>query len=336
MQWRLRMSRTLQHPAPDSAPATPASPAWAAVVVASRESVPTLMATLDALARAAVRPLLIDLVINGNDALAHQAAAAVRSRPPHWPAEMQLRIWSLAFGDKAHALNRYVHDLWPGGEATFFVDGYVRVRPDALKRLASTLARLEPEAMAVAAFPTCGRGASVLAANLHRHGGLHGNLFVLGAPAMRAMREIHFQLPLGMYRVDSTLAAALAFRLFPRDFEWDVKRYVPIDTEATWDVEVTPWWHASAWRTRIKRRRRQAQGDLENWAVRHWLLLNRRPVEGMASTVEALVQRWAEEDPAGLAERLQGRPLRQRAWRDLLKTPVRHGVSTPARLVAHV
>ena len=330
------MSETLQHPVPGTEPAPVAAPAWAAVVVASRESVPTLRATLDALARAAVRPVLIDLVINGNDALAEQAAAAFKSRPALWPATMQLRIWSLAFGDKAHALNRYVHDLWPGAEATFFIDGYARVRPDSLHKLAATLARLEPEAMAVAALPTCGRGADALAANLHRHGGLHGNLFVLGAPALRAMRDLHFQLPLGLYRVDSTLAAALAFRLFPRDFEWDVKRYVPIDTEATWDVDATPWWRASAWRTRFKRRLRQAQGDLENWAVRHWLLLNRRPVEGMSATVEALVQRWADEDPAGFAERLQGQPLRRLAWRQLLRPTVRQGVSTPARLVAHV
>jgi hypothetical protein len=309
---------------------------WAAAVIASRESVATLLSTLAALVRAATRPLTVDLVINGNAALARDCAAALQQRPAHGLASVRVRVWALEPGDKAHAINTYVHRIWPGAPVTFFVDGYARVRPDALQLLAATLARHEPEALAAAALPTSGRGAAAVTADLHRHGGLHGNFFALGAPALQTMRELAFRLPLGLYRVDSTLAAALAFRLRPQQFEWAVKRNIVFDTEARWDVDAVPWWQPATWRANARRRMRQAQGDLENWAVRHWLLLNRRPVQGLAPTVEALVEGWAAEDPAGLVERLHRRPLRQLAWRRLRRAPIRPGSSELPRLLIDV
>ncbi len=318
---------------PESRPA----PEWAAVVIASRESSEVLMRTLDALAHAAVRPLLVDVVINGNDELALACARRLSPRPALWPAALQLRVWSLALGDKAHAINTYVHQLWPGSPVSFFVDGYARVRPDALQQLATTLSAHQPEALAAAALPTSGRGAAAVTADLHTHGGLHGNLFALGAPALQTMRSLGFRLPLGLYRVDSTLAAALAFRLEPGRFEWAVKRNIVFAPQARWDVDTGPWWRPATWQAHARRRQRQAQGDLENWAVRHWLLLNRLPAEGLAPTVEALVQRWAQQDPEGFAARLQGGRRRREAWQRLSQpAPDRSAAATPPQLVIHV
>jgi len=308
-------------------------PEWAVAVTASRESLETLLATLHAAIRAAQRATLIDLLINGNPDLAQACAARLGGELGRLPESLRVRVWSIALGDKAHAFNTYVHEIWPGAPVTFFLDGYARVRPDALDRMATTLYSHMPEALAVAALPTSGRGAAAVTADLHEHGGLHGNFFALGAPALQAMHELGFRLPLGLYRVDSTLAAALAFRLRPQEFDWAVKRNIVFDSEAHWDVDAPPWWQPATWRGHAKRRLRQAQGDLENWAVRHWLLLKRRPAQGLAPTVQALVQRWAAEDPTGLAGRLHRRPLRQHAWRRLQQPDARAASASPPQLL---
>ena len=209
-----------------------------------------------------------------------------------------VRVWQISLGDKAHAFNTYVHELWPDAEVSFFVDGYARPRPDALISLSETLAH-RSTALAAAAVPSCGRGAAALTADLLGHGGLHGNLFAVGRQAMRDMRQMVFRLPVGLYRVDSTLAAALAFRLFPGRHDWDLRQNVAVDTKATWDVDA-PAWGLGALRDQAKRRLRQARGDMENWAVRNWLLIERRAPADMPETVEALVADWAARDPIGV------------------------------------
>ena len=89
-------------------PSTPSE--TAAVVIASRETAHTLLATLDALQRAIQAPTLIDVVVNGNPALASQLLTLLRSRQLlQRSTSSALRLWTLALGDKAHSMNEYLH-----------------------------------------------------------------------------------------------------------------------------------------------------------------------------------------------------------------------------------
>jgi hypothetical protein len=278
-----------------------------AAVVASRETTQVLEQTLRALAAARPSVVRVDVMVNGNTELARQIAARLADfdtghQTPVWA------IWHHPLRDKANALNHYLHEIWAGGSA-YFVDGYVRVKPDALGFLQATLVD-QPEALAAAAVPSAGRSAAALALAMQRDGGLHGNLFVLRATTMTRLKADGFNLPVGMYRVDATLGSVLSFNFDPSGFPWDPKRYIAIDARATWDIDVTPWWRASTVRAHLLRRVRQSQGQVENWAVRHWLALEKRKPSELQTNVHELITAWRARDPEGYRQRLMRHPMR--------------------------
>ena len=304
-------------------PSTPSE--TAAVVIASRETAHTLLATLDALQRALQPPALIDVVVNGNPALASQLLTLLRSRQLlQRSTSSALRLWTLALGDKAHSMNEYLHRIWPGHAPAYFVDGYVRVRADAPALLAQALAA-DPGALAAAGVPGSGRTAAAMRAQMRDEGGLHGNFFLLGVPALKALRAMDFRLPVGLYRTDATLGAALSFGLDPSKNGWEPLRFIHVEDRARWDVDAEPWWRLSEIRTRWRRRQRQAQGALENRAVRNLYAERRSAVASLPATVRDLVLGWQAADTADCEALLGTRRQIRRAF-ELMVVP-RDGAS---------
>lgn len=290
---------------------------WAVAHISSRESPATLQASVQAVLNAARAPTQVDVLVNGNPAL---AAAMVQQLPlltPPSNVAVQLRLWHIAVGDKANAINTYLHSVWPGAETTFFVDGYVRPNADALARLHTALAA-SPQHLAASAVPSIGRSAPTLAQRMSKAGGLHGNLHAISARAMQSMRDQGFRLPTGLYRTDSTVGAALAFGLAPERQGWAMAAHILTVPDASWAVDVLPWWQPDMLRAHWKRRLRQAQGDVENWAVRYWLSIAKRRLSTLPATVQQLVQTWCEQDPSGAADRVRWHPLRRQALNRLL------------------
>ena len=276
--------------------ASPSRPV--AVVIASRETAQTLLATLDALQCALQPPSLIDVIVNGNPALASQMLPLLRSRQPvQLAASSALRLWTLALGDKANVMNEYLHRIWPGHAPAYFVDGYVRVRADAPALLAQALAA-DPGALAATGVPGSGRTAAAMRAQMREEGGLHGNFFLLGMPALEALRTMNFRLPVGLYRTDATLGAALSFGLDPSKNGWEPLRFIRVEEQARWNVDAKPWWRLSEIRTRLRRRQRQAQGALENRAVRNLYAERRSAVASLPATVRDLVLGWLAAEAA--------------------------------------
>ena len=299
-------------------PSTPSE--TAAVVIASRESAATLLATLAALQGADQAPALIDLVVNGNHSLASQMLAVLPSRPAplNW-ALPRLRLWSLPLGDKAHAMNEYLHRIWPGNAPAFFVDGYVRVRAEAPALLAQALATA-PGVLAATGVPGSGRTAASMRAQMRTEGGLHGNFFVLGVPALKALRALKFRLPLGLYRTDATLGAALSFGLDPSKNGWDPLRHIRVEDRARWDVEAKPWWQLAEMKAQWRRRQRQAQGRLENRSVRNLYAERRSPISVLPSTARDLVLGWQAAERADFLAMLASSQQVRRAFDRLLMT----------------
>lgn len=281
--------------------------ASAIAITSSRESLPVLHATVAAALRAAVAPGMVDVVVNGNPVLARALADEFQRGERELPARIGLRIWSLPCGDKAHALNRYLADIWPVSQLAFLVDGYVRPHVEACARITEALAA-RPEALGATGVPTKGYGARRLRAEMLARGGIHGNFCAVRGEVMSQLRAVAYRLPLGLYRTDSTLAATLNFALDPARHDWDPLR-VLVHPEVSWDLDIAPWWHWRELRVQFKRRLRQGQGVLENRAVRHHLAVHKRLPQDMPATAAELVQVWLDEAPVEAQALLRTSPL---------------------------
>lgn len=270
------------------------SPCWGLAIFAARETPSVLAGTVRAaIAACAGRRATIDVLINGNDALAADFAALVATIAPD---ACTLRVWSIAAPDKAHTWNEYVHRIWDTGGMAFFIDGYARVRPDALDAIERRLAAM-PNALAASGVPSCGRSAKRLRERMLSKGGIHGNLYALKADSMKALRDTAFRLPLGLYRTDPMLGAALTFRLDPANSQWTRGSVVAV-AGATWDVDGISRLSYKNVVAYFKRRLRQAHGVLESRAFRDHMAVKRLPLQSLPATTKDMINNWLTAEPA--------------------------------------
>lgn len=291
--------------------------AWSIAVLASREDPTELMATINALVLAAHKPSVIDVLINGNAELAETVSAAI-ARQEKSSSHPQVRVWFLTLGDKANTWNRYTHDIWTGGELTFFVDGYVRVFPDALDRLQAELDS-SPEALAGTGVPSTGRSATDWQKNAELENGLHGNLFAFRKSVMLEFRQRRIKLPLGLYGYDGLLGALIAFGLDPAHQEWDPNTRILVCKDVTWTHKEKKWWCLSDLKTQLQRRLKQSLRLLVVKAEQDFLAIRRKPPEQMPSTLAELVIEWAEKNPAKVRSLFLRSPLSTLALKKLRK-----------------
>jgi hypothetical protein len=290
---------------------------WSIAILSSRESPHTLAVAIRAAVQAASDSnSLIDVLVNGNESLASLTSDWLNNmRNPGWPG---VRLWYISAGDKANAWNEYVYAVWPGSVIAFFVDGYVSVAPDAFRLLAGGLGG-DSHALAAAAVPTEGRTAKALRTMMVRDGGMHGNLYAVKGDTLAVLRERGFRLPLGIYRSDATLGAALAFGLDPSVNRWDARR-VLVHPRATWKVFRERRGPLRVVQGTWARIMRQAQGVLENAAVRDHFSIRRCRPESLPRTCHELVQSWINSDPDGARRIFHANYLARLAWRRL-RTP---------------
>lgn len=320
-------------PTPNLPP--PGSDLAALAIFSSREDVEVLSATVAAALRAAPGAVgVVDVLINGNLELATRLAERLPSFTlPAAPC--RLRVWQFMLGDKSHTWNEYVAGIAPRDRHCFFVDGYAAVSHDALRHMKIALDD-DWEALAATGVPTVGLSASGAAREMRNHGGIHGNLYALSARAMAQRRQLGFRLPLGLYRTDPTLGAALSFGFDLSPREWQPLRRIRVCDQAHWRMRSLRWWHPEDLRSHWRRYRRQAQGDLENAAVRHFFYVRKVEFGALPRTAADLVRAWATEAPAEFEAILQSRRFAREAF-DRMTTPRDwSAASVPPRLLAEV
>lgn len=280
-------------------------------IIASREDFSTLNDCIASVFRACGgHAAVIDVLVNGNPHLVEQLAKTKLDCPD----ACTLRLWNIAQGDKAHAWNEYVHRIWPGQGDAFFLDGYVEVEADAFDALHEALAA-SPDALGATGIPTSGRSAQQLRAAMLRDGGFHGNLNVLRAHVMQKLRDASFRLPLGLYRTDSLTGALLMFGLDPAAHQWDKQR-IAVVPGAAWKVRSLGRVTLKSLVSHCKRILRQAQGELENRAVREHLAVRRLAPSLLAPTSQALINGWIAEQPSQARQLFRKHPLcAYAAWR---------------------
>lgn len=294
------------------------------------------MVTLGACIRAAMlacqgRAFTIDVLVNGNRLLAEEAAEFVSNLPGVARSDA-VRLWFVPLGDKAHTWNEYVHQIGPRNATTFFVDGYAEVRPDAFALIDEGIMN-SPDALGATGVPTCGRSAKSLREEMINDGGIHGNMYALSADAMNEIQKTGFRLPLGLYRTDPLIGAVLMFRFAPSKFSWDRSRIL-VHPQATWFVKQDSIWSSGKLIGQFKRRMRQAQGRLENRAVREHLSIGRRAPETIERTINGLINQWIAAQPAQAARLFWVHPLTYLAAHKMKQEKDWSGAEAPAQLLA--
>lgn len=238
---------------------------------------------------------LIDIIINGNLELARKLTTSIALNTENSQHAIKIRIWYLDQADKATAWNSYLHHIWPGSDLIFFLDGYVQPWADSFVKIANGITENQ-EALASSGVPTMGHSAQSLAKSMLQDGGIHGNLFAIRGSAFESLRKINFHLPVGIYRTDPLLGAVLAYNLDPKKNPWDIKGKIFVNAEASWSIPAQNVWSVGSFSSFLKRRIRQAQGKLENLAVKeHLAILNKSPGE-LPKRVDKLINKWINQN----------------------------------------
>lgn len=274
---------------------TPSAPHWSVAIFSARESVETLVCSVNAAVLACGNTTsVVDVLVNGNRLLAEAVGPILAAMSAVAPS-CTIRLWFIPMGDKGHTWNQFLHLIDPQAKLAFFIDGYVAVRPDSFRLIEDGL-NDDSTAIAATGLPSAGRSAAALRKTMMQNGGLHGNLFAVRRSALSTLVGRGFRMPLGIYRNDSLLATVFNYNLSPAEHEVDTKR-VRIQSDATWNV-LDP---ASSLRekifTHLKRKLRQGQGDLENYAFRTHFTDQRLRPETLPSTSTGLVTDWVHKHP---------------------------------------
>lgn len=179
---------------------------WSVVIFGMNEA-PTIAGCLASVERNAEgRRVHVTVLLNGTT---DDSAAVLRA---HRPRGVTLAVHGIAKGDKANAINQYVHALRPRARLHFLMDAYVTLRPGALAALAATL-DARPEVRAASGLPLNGRSAPWFRAQLLGGGRLNGNIAALRDDFLQRMAAGGLRLPLHLYRVDGLLGSMAAHDL---------------------------------------------------------------------------------------------------------------------------
>lgn len=286
---------------------TSKAPSWSVSIITARENLDVLSETIEAvLVAVRDRDCVVDVVVNGNPRLAEEAVPYVQSIA-RLGSGTTIRVWSIALGDKSHSINECIHRFWPESQIAFFVDGYAKVVPTAMVAIAEGL-RKAPRAMAATSVPSVGRTAAAARRGLLAEGGITGALYAVRGSAMEEIRRRGFRLPIGMYRTDPTLGAALCFALDPTVHPWDYGRIV-VCPEATFTIRPKSPFRLRDIQTHFNRLVNVMWGDFINQAVRNHLAIKRRRPEDLPGTAVDLVLGWVKESPVRALLLAVRRPL---------------------------
>ncbi len=288
---------------------------WSVAIFASRERVIDLLETVSAAFAAAVVPTVIDVLVNGNDALANELEKRLVLALPR-SNRVHVRVWELALPDKANAWNQYLHNICVPTALTFFLDGHCRVNEAGFQALAEGLQK-SPMALAGSGVPSVGRTAQKWRAELLLNGGMVGGFLALKGETVRTLQQRQFRLPLGLYGFDGLLGAAFAFGLDPRQNSWQLKERIHVNAGATWLTTPKKWWRLSDLSAQFKRKQRIALRVLVGQATQDFFEKRRLLPEDLPHTTQEFVLNWAKQQPEAAQALVRSRPLCRLALRKL-------------------
>jgi|GEM_PF-520975 len=211
------------HDAPATPRAAPALP-WPVMVLAHNEE-RHIGACLDSIFEASAhREPEVFVMANGcTDATERIVADYARNRP-------QVRLVSIALGDKCNAWNVFIHEVvaerCPDRDVYFFMDGDARATKGAFDVMARALASA-PHAHAASAVPVSGRNAERDRREIVEEHGLVANLYALRGSFVQRLRAKQVRIPLKLEGDDGLIGALVKWDLDPQRNGFDNERIVP-------------------------------------------------------------------------------------------------------------
>lgn len=167
-----------------------------------------------------------------------------------------------------------------------------------------------------------------------QEGGFHGNFCCLTSHTLEQFKARGIRLPLGIYRTDATIGSILSFGLEPARHRWDTRRYIALAEDATWHIDTKHWWRLKDLKATVKRVLRQAQGRLENHAVRDHFSIRKLDPASLPYSVQELVSGWIERNPKEAGAILNRDPLMRLALTKLRGPMEWTRAAIPAGLIA--
>jgi glycosyltransferase involved in cell wall biosynthesis len=211
------------------------------------------------------RRAIVNLIVNGSSDGSDKVALRVAA-----DLALSIRIFTIGYGDKSHAINCLIHDpdIRVDANLYFFIDGYVRVHPGALEAMQQAVLQ-NPNSVAATGIAATGRSEpQAHRATLARGGGtLHGQLFALRRSFIDGMVNGALRLPIGLYRGDGLLGSMAAHNLDPLGQRWVNQRVLCV-AEALFDIKPLSPFRPRDLRRHLRRKVRQMRGRLENGAIK--------------------------------------------------------------------
>lgn len=264
-----------------------------AVILASRENASILIKTLGAVAAASEDGTQIDVIVNGNPLLLQEMDAYLKGQS-FAKDKRPVRLWGIQLGDKANAFNEYFYRIFDGADLVYFVDGYARPYGDSFRSMARKV-MADAEALGGSGVPSTGRTAKWLRQEM-AGGGIHGNLFCIKGETVADMTRLSFRIPVGFYKTDATIGSFLYFNMNPAEYAWSYSRIL-VDMDASWETDEKRWWRWSDVKSTFMRRKRRAQGDIENKAFEYFITKVYRPGMKFPDFSLDLIKLWKNENP---------------------------------------
>jgi glycosyltransferase involved in cell wall biosynthesis len=173
----------------------------------------------------------------------------------------QVRLHTIARGDKANAWNHYIHVIREQAQAHCFVDGDVEVQPGCFDALHAALTGTHG-ALAATGVPASGRHRAAWIHELQTTGGLVGNLYALSGSFVDRIRSMGLKIPVGTIGEDGFVGAMAAFDLDPAR-GWDAHR-IAVVPQARFVFHSLDWRRPDDIRLYLRRRRRYALRGIQN------------------------------------------------------------------------
>ena len=180
----------------------------------------------------------------------------------------EVRLVSIALGDKCNAWNVFIHETVPAHcpdrEVYFFMDGDARAVPGSFSAMVHALTQ-DDHAHAASAPPASGRNAARDRAELLEVRGLVANLYALRGTFVKRLQSTRVRIPLKLEGDDGLLGALIKWDLAPERQGFDDRRIVPCPTagfefEAVSPLRPANW--SGYWRRAVRYGRRRYEFEL--------------------------------------------------------------------------
>jgi hypothetical protein len=255
------------------------------VAVFCRNEQASIAQCIESIAAASrTRRALVTLVVNGSSDDSAATALQAASR-----CGAAITIYTIAYGDKANAMNRFYYDLREPADYYFFVDAYVRIGTNALAELEACLAT-RPEIVAATGIATNGR-------TMHRHaaptlaegGQLHGQLHALRRDFIDRLVARNIRVPIGLYYGDGLVGSMAMHDLDPLHIPWEPGR-IGASPGATYEIPMLSVFRPADLKRQFQRKIRQMRGRLENAAIRS--IVYEHGYEGLPEYADDMIEAY--------------------------------------------